>query len=244
MATVSGQSARELHAPSDRCDLDIGAQLASLRVRRALATVIVGLAVGWTGYRFGALRASANDILAEAQRLQSKQAGLQGVIDAYEAGFLRRPAQVFRSHFVNGSESVSDTTNLGLAWEEPIDGVYLVADWNCPWSQETVGVALEVADRGGREAILLDPVPGSGPKWRAKFNLAATGLRVIAPADGWWSIGVPDGITPVWFAVASGRFVAIGVGAEGLKTLALDRAAPNSTDFSVYSQEPEPEKGT
>ena len=201
-----------------------------------IASLIVVLAVCWTGYRFSALRAAASEILVEAQRLQGKKASLEGVIAAYEAGFRRRPSQMFRSGFVNGSEWVSDTTQLALAWEEPTDGVYLVVDWNCSWSQEAVDVALGVAEQGGREMILLDPRPANGPKWRGKHSSATKGLRVITPVGGWWSIGVPDGIKPVWFAVAGGQFAAIGVGADELKTFAFDPATPKVTVISVPTQ--------
>ena len=201
-----------------------------------IAAMIVVLAVCWTGYRFSTLRAVANEILVEAQRLQGEQASLQGVVDAYEAGFLRRSTQTFRSGFVNGTEWLSDTTQLGFAWEEPSDGIYLSVDWNCPWSQEAIGVALEVAEQGDREVILLDPAAGNGPKWRSKYSLATRELRVITPTDGWWSIGVPDGITPVWFAVAGGRFAAIGVGAEELKSFAFDPAMPKITATSTPIQ--------
>ena len=174
--------------------------------------IIVLVAVGGTGYRFSALRAASNETLVEAQRLQQEQASLQGVVEVYEAGFLLRPVQAFRPGFVSGAEWVSDMTRLDFAWEEPSDGIYLSVDWTCPWSQEAVDAALEIADRSDREVILLDPVVANGPKWRSKYSSATRRLRVVTPADGWWSIGVPDGITPGWFAVAGGQFAAIGAG--------------------------------
>lgn len=70
------------------------------------------------------------------------------------------------------------------------------------------------------------------------YSLATTGLRVITPTGGWWSIGVPDGITPVWFAVATGQIVAIGVGADDLKTFAFDPAAPKSIAVSAIQLNP------
>lgn len=203
-----------------------------------IASLIVVLAVSWAGYRFSALRAAASEILVEAQRLQGEKASLEGVIAAYEDGFLHRPSQMFRSGFMNGSEWVSDTTQLALAWEKPTDGVYLVVDWDCPWSRDAVDVALGVAEQGDRETILLDPRHANGPEWRGKYSLATTGLRVITPTGGWWSIGVPDGITPVWFAVATGQIVAIGVGADDLKTFAFDPAAPKSIAVSAIQLNP------
>ena len=199
---------------------------------KRLATVIVVLAVCWTGYRFGVLRAAANEILVEAQRLQGEHIGLKGAIEAYEAGFLRRPIHDFQLGFLGGSEWMSDTTELAFAWESPSDGLYMVVDWDCAWSQSAIDAALAIAERGGREVILLDRIPDNGPRWRGKYPLATKGLRVVTPTGGWWSVGLPHGVTPVWFAVAGGQFVAINVGAKDLETFAFDPAAPNVTATS------------
>ena len=201
------------------------------RSNRTAALIVALVLLCWAGCQFSRPRTAGNEMLVEAQTLQGKRASLGDVVAAYEAGFRRRPSRMFAGSFVVGSEWVSDTTLLALTWAEPTDGVYLVVDWDCVWSQEAVDVALGVAEQGGRETILLDPRSANGPKWRAKYSLATRGLRIVTPTDGWWSVGVPDGITPVWFAVAAGGFAAIGVGVDALRAFTFDPAAPRVTVF-------------
>jgi len=192
---------------------------------------VVVLAVCWTGYRFNALRTATGDILAETQRSQRAAAALAGEVEAYGRGFLARTGDAFGGSFVEGREWYSDVSHGQLEWNDPSDGVYLVVDWDCPWSRGAIDLALGVAEQGRREVILLDSRPENASRWRNEYAGLAM-LRVIQPTGGWWSVGAPNGVTPVWFAVAGGRFADVGVGADDLEEFAFDPAAPVVYSFS------------
>lgn len=202
---------------------------------------VLVLAVAWTGYRFSVLRTSANEILARAQELQTEQTRLTGTLRAYEAGFLHRPAHAFTPQFMEALEWVSETTNIELSWERPTDGIFLVVDWECPWSEAAVEAALALRETSPkREVFLLDTDPGNGSRWRRAFGAEMSKLlRVVTPRDGWWSIGTPRGVTPVWFVVEGGEFTGVGVGADGLRALSsfeFDPAAPLVTSIGPVEE--------
>ncbi len=210
-------------------------------IRRWIGWAVLVLAVSWTGYRFGVLRASANETIARAQELQTEQTRLMGTLQAYEAGFLNRPSHAFTPQFMEASEWVSETTNIELNWKWPTDGVFLVVDWECPWSEAAIEAALALHETSPkREVLLLDTDPRNGPRWRRKFGAEMSKmLRIVTPRAGWWSIGTPRGVTPVWFVIEGGEFTGVGVGADGLRTLSsfdFDPMAPIVTSIAPVEE--------
>ena len=210
-------------------------------VLRWIGCGVLVLAVGWTGFRFGVLRTAANEILVRVQELQTEQTRLIGTLRAYEAGFLHRPAYAFAPQFMEASEWVSETTSIELNWELPTDGIFLVVDRECPWSEGAVEAALALSETSPkREIFLLDADPRNGPRWRRTFGAEVSKMpRVLTPHAGWWSVGTPRDVTPVWFVVEGGEFTGVGVGANGLRTLSsfeFDPAAPIVTSISFAEE--------
>ncbi len=154
----------------------------------------------------------------ELREAQSEMRSLETLVEAWKEGFLGRPTAFHPSlshlppPFVKGVEWYSETANSDIVWGAAHTGVYMVVDWENPSSQNAVDVALEVAENVGREVFLLDPLPGNGPLWREKYTIGESGLRVVTPENGWWSMGIPTGVTPVWFVVENGKFAGINVG--------------------------------
>ncbi len=236
------------HDHSDT-DMSFSSRLTRLIGGRWTSLVLVVLAVAWTGYRVQGMRNAAAEILAEAQRLQREERALRGKVDAYEAGFLRRPTGpgAIGPVFLQGFEWVSDTDQVALRWREPADGLYLVVNRGCPRSREAAALALEASRAKERQVILLDSGAAAGVEWLQHFEHAPRQrLRVIRPEAGWWSIGAPYGVTPVWFAVENDRFVGVGVGTGDLAKFDFDQPhssksvsdpikMPNSSDFSSFA---------
>ncbi len=193
--------------------------------------LVTVLAVAWVGYRFHEVRTSASDMLVEVERLERETGALKGKLGAYEEGFLGRPVRDLGPTFLRGFEWVAPTGRLPLHWREPTDGIYLVVDLDCPRSEEAVRMAEEVAQDGGREVILLDADSASGAEWLRRLGPQMQ-RRVVTPSTGWWSVGIPSSVTPVWFAVAGGQVVDVGVGKSELADFAFDPRTPKSIAFS------------
>lgn len=191
-----------------------------------LAVVIVISAVGWTGYRFSVLRMAASEIAHEARSLQAENRGLEGEVLAFRTAFLTRPVAELPFDFMYGLEWMPDSTRANVVLQDPSDGIYLTVAWDCPWSQSAVDIALGIAAQANRQVILLDPIFANGVRWVDQFpNTMAP--RILTPDGGWWSFGLPQGVTPVWFAVSEGQVIDVGVGAPSLEDLSFGPVVPN-----------------
>ena len=194
--------------------------------------MIVVLAIGWIVHRHAALRAAMSEMVAEVQTLQATESRLSAKVRAFEAGFLERSSSTARDHFLGGMEWISEDASTDLVWKAPVDGLYLVVDWRCPWS---VSAAEAAVAANGEAVVLIDSNPSNGPAWRGRFASTPDRVRVVTPAAGWWQSGAPMGITPVWFSVLDGEFQAVGIGADGLPSGAsvLDSESQSDAAFSV-----------
>ncbi len=202
-------------------------------VLRTLPLVVVALSVAWVCYRYIVLRAAATEILEKAKELQLDVERHSGHLVAFEAGFLNRSAEDFAGDFLRGVQWDSNLSATALSWSGIRDGLYLVVDINCRWSQEAVEDALA---RREYDVILLDPVLRNGPRWRQEYTMSDQDALVITPDGGWWRNGVPYGVTPVGFVVERGTFAAVGVGLDGVRML-QDRDMDSRTPSRILGDD-------
>lgn len=190
--------------------------LRSTTLRQSWPLGLLFLSVVWVCYRHLALRAAAAEILAEAEQLQSDVSRYSGRIRAFQTGFLQRPVEDFAGAFLWGTQRNSDRGAVSLRWPLPRDGLYLVVDMDCGWSQEAVEEALA---GNNYEVFVLDEKPANSGRWLQEYQERGRNLWFVTPQGGWWRNSLPAGVTPVWFAVKNGTFIGVGVGAHGIRAL-------------------------
>lgn len=186
------------------------------RAWRSWPLGVLFLSVFWVCYRHLNLRAAAAEVLKEVGQLQSDVARFSGRLRAFQAGFLQRPVDDFAGAFLRGTQWANDRAAIPLSWPSPRDGLYLVVDMDCGWSQEAVKEALVGHNY---EVFVMDPEPQNSQRWLQEYQGQSRNFWVITPEGGWWRNSLPTGVTPVWFAVKNGAFIGVGVSAQGIRAV-------------------------
>lgn len=177
-----------------------------------LAVVVVVISITWAGARYRMVWTQAQRLAAEVAVHQVGLAQDGERLRAFREGFVGRSPDAFSdSLFLSGVElSAAAVPAQSIDWDIPVDGDYLLVAQDCPWSRQVVDVALVQSD--SMPLIILDYDSNFLQLWRDRVDEPSRPVRVVAPRSGWWNVGMPAGVTPVWFTVRNQRLVDIGIG--------------------------------